>query len=1211
MSVETFHRAGQHVQSAHGRRAHLASDGSHLQGGMIALMPTAADAKRLAVGGGEKASELHLTLMFLGDDMSTWDDHAKDELVANLTSLSRELDGPITAKIFGVSRWNGKGDSPTWVWNVGHGNDGDSHALQTAHTLAIMALEHGHDHPDIPAQYEPWQPHICAAYTKESGLLKTLEQRLGEVTFDRLRVSFGDEDHDIPLESGLTAAAALRREPTPVEIQCGADFAGIHDDWERARDTTAAALEPVLAEWRASLRAQVMAHTAKDDPEALPELRVDTLKAEDLLRRAMLLHARRAGEACQREAESQGVTVPEWHLPEDEDAVTAAVGGRRLISSIAKATSDLMASTIVQSAKRKFSTLFHTAGSPEEIADQVDEVLAEDPGVQAAVGTAMSTAQNVGRQAVLEAAPPAQYYASEILDRNTCAPCKEVDGEDFETLALAIKAYPVMGYKDCVGPKYGNACRGLIVARWTAEPPAVVAHGDKSNPGYPLLHPGYAERAGEHSTLVRGSEANRQDKDDPLAYYTDTDRDDDQAEQDYDDESLFADYSSDGYSDEMATYLRTGEPDEDGVFDQDDLDKMRDAMDRIAERNVLAEPVSVFRIAPGDVYGDKQDGDTVHDDAFMSTTVYQAVTELYRGSEDDAVIRIDLPAGMHVIPHRHLNPFASAKGEVILPRGMTLRRKGTDGDVIVYEPVYSSRGAEDVVDDPTSGVLDDAVESGEEGGETAAAYHRPSETSGRPAGEEAVPVSTTVEELGGKPNPGTKKDKRLGENDPDKSKGKKMTLGEALEAELAAKAAAAPATDGTMTTASWKGPLCVEGKVTGDGREFCPGALTWADLPIPLRWNRVDSHGGEARTEAVNVGRIDKIYRDGDLIMGEGVLDLSDEDGRRVHGKIKNKMLRGVSIDADSISDADVEYVMPEDMPADMDAIDMLFMQPEKVVFNAGRIRAATLCDIPAFAEAYIEMTDEDGTIVASAADGAVILAEREVYVRGIDGLIAHGGPEWKPPAAWFADPKLSLPTGITVTDEGRVYGHAAMWGTCHIGHTDVCIQPPHEEIHPYYMTGEVTTAEGTPVSVGQITVGTGHASLSVGAQAAAEHYDHTGHAVADVAVGNDAHGIWIAGSIRPGADPKLIHELRAAGQVSGDWRRIGGKLRLVGLLAVNIPGFPVPKTSARVASGAQVALVAAGRPTVYHGQTGQDSETVPNLREQMARLYDEVHGKE
>jgi hypothetical protein len=402
-------------------------------------------------------------------------------------------------------------------------------------------------------------------------------------------------------------------------------------------------------------------------------------------------------------------------------------------------------------------------------------------------------------------------------------------------------------------------------------------------------------------------------------------------------------------------------------------------------------------------------------------------------------------------------------------------------------------------------------------------------------------------------------------------------------------------------TAPWRGPLAIEGQVTGDGREFAPEALTWAELPVPLRWNKEDSHGGEARTIAVNVGRIDKVWRDGSLIMGEGVLDLSDDDGRRVHAKIEGKFLRGVSIDADSIADADVEFVWPDDVNAgtsegdsEDDLFEMLFAQPEKVIFHGGRIRAATLVDIPAFAEAYIALLDEAGAVVAggtpvTAAELGTLQAAEQA-ARPLAPVTAAAAV-FRPPVDWFTDPGLSLPTPITVTDDGRIYGHAAQWGSCHIGQEDVCVQPPHEDAHPYYRTGEVVCADGSRVAVGQITVGTGHAPLHYGASPAAEHYDNTGAAVADVAVGNDAHGIWVAGAIRPGADPLKVYELQAAGQVSGDWRRIGGALRLVGLLGVNVPGFPVPKMRARVASGEPQALLAAGRPTVAWGRSQSDLE--------------------
>jgi len=525
----------------------------------------------------------------------------------------------------------------------------------------------------------------------------------------------------------------------------------------------------------------------------------------------------------------------------------------------------------------------------------------------------------------------------------------------------------------------------------------------------------------------------------------------------------------------------------------------------------------------------------------------------------------------------------------------------------------------------------------------------------------------------------------------------------------------------------WRGPLAVEGIVTGDGREFAPESLTWADLPLPLRWNREDSHGGEPHTVAVNVGRIDRIWREDDRIMGEGVLNLESEYGRTVHQMIRDKFLRGVSVDADSISDADIEFVWPEDETIgegeEDDYLSMLFAQPEKIVFHAGRIRAATLVDIPAFAEAYIELLDQEGSVIAGGdrfnpaevfgavsvhdtatseeswdgpanesrlpspltlnqaraayawfdsdrvEDGEIVkdacrFIHHEVSADGTPGAAnltacstgigvlngARGGttipsgdvqgvyehlaahlrdadreappltasgavvasvrPEWKPPVAWFQDPGLSVPTGITVDASGRLYGHAAQWGSCHIGYSNECVPVPREDSHPYFMTGEITTDDGSTVSVGQITVGTGHASMSSGSQAAASHYDNTGWAVADVVVGNDRHGIWVAGAIRPSADSDKVHDLRASGQVSGDWRRIGGQLRLVGLLAVNVPGFPVPRMCARVASGAIYSLVAAGRPTVARTR-GTEITEQQALRVLMNMLARRIKGGE
>jgi 2'-5' RNA ligase len=180
-------------------------------------------------------------------------------------------------------------------------------------------------------------------------------------------------------------------------------------------------------------------------------------------------------------------------------------------------------------------------------------------------------------------------------------------------------------------------------------------------------------------------------------------------------------------------------------------------------------------------------------------------------------------------------------------------------------------------------------------------------------------------------------------------------------------------------------------------------------------------------------------------------------------------------------------------------------------------------------------------------------------------------------PLEWFSDPKLSGPTPVTVTDDGRVFGHAACWGACHTGFADTCVTPPVENDYGYFTTGEVLTAEGHRVAVGQITLGTSHAATrGLSVSKAIDHYGDTGTAVADVTAGTDEHGIWIAGAVRPNVTSDHVHALRASA-LSGDWRRIGGNLRMVALLAVNVPGFPIPRVGTALAAGKQVSLVAAG----------------------------------
>lgn len=185
------------------------------------------------------------------------------------------------------------------------------------------------------------------------------------------------------------------------------------------------------------------------------------------------------------------------------------------------------------------------------------------------------------------------------------------------------------------------------------------------------------------------------------------------------------------------------------------------------------------------------------------------------------------------------------------------------------------------------------------------------------------------------------------------------------------------------------------------------------------------------------------------------------------------------------------------------------------------------------------------------------------------------------PPADWFTDPGLAGPTPLTITADGRVYGHVAAWKTRHVGLPGNITPPRSRSGYAFFNKGALQTAEGNDVTVGQITLAGGHAPIYADASRAVEHYDNTRSAVADVHAGEDKHGIWVAGAVRPGVDDTRLRVLRAS-VPSGDWRPINGNLELVAVCQVNSGGFPIARTMVASASGEVMALVAAGAQHMY-----------------------------
>lgn len=496
----------------------------------------------------------------------------------------------------------------------------------------------------------------------------------------------------------------------------------------------------------------------------------------------------------------------------------------------------------------------------------------------------------------------------------------------------------------------------------------------------------------------------------------------------------------------------------------------------------------------------------------------------------------------------------------------------------------------------------------------------------------------------------------------------------------------------------WHGVLAPEGVPSGDGRMFAPEALTWRDLPLPMKAMFIDDDGHKGSSISA---RIDRIWRDGNLIKAEGVFDFSEAGYESVR-MLAESMWRGVSVDVDQ-----AELAMEQD-------------QESTTVFSKGRISAATICAIPAFAEAFIalgtwadvEPQNHEETTPGNPGetDAAAETEEFDIpnprtmdgpgwitdpvpthrithywvngkgaakikwgvpgdfnrcrrqlvkYVQNPDwlaGLCAnlhyralgmwpgqegggkaggnhghagetvelHGDENAEMPsvvltasadmpvvsADYFRLPELEGPTPLTITDDGHIFGHLADWTTCHIGFPNECKTAPHSATdYAYFHTGEVMTDAG-PVAVGQITLGGGHASGDKGVKGAISHYDSTSSAVADIVVGEDAHGIVFSGKVREGIGPKVLHALRAAA-LSGDWRGVIAhgveNLELVAALAVNVPGFPIPRPRFSVENGRTLSLVAAGvvQPEVMldESETPERYARVQSLRSEIRAL--------
>jgi hypothetical protein len=178
-----------------------------------------------------------------------------------------------------------------------------------------------------------------------------------------------------------------------------------------------------------------------------------------------------------------------------------------------------------------------------------------------------------------------------------------------------------------------------------------------------------------------------------------------------------------------------------------------------------------------------------------------------------------------------------------------------------------------------------------------------------------------------------------------------------------------------------------------------------------------------------------------------------------------------------------------------------------------------------------------------------------------------------KPPLEWFETAESAEPTPLTFTAAGQVYGHLALWESCHTGFLNgafsECVKAPRSRTdYSFFHLGRLETQEGKDVAVGKLTYDTDHAPLTAGLQAASRHYDNTGSVGAFVRARDGKHGIWLSGVVRSDLSPEGLRDMRA-NPPSGDWRALNHNLELIASLSVPVPGFPVPRSQLALAASA------------------------------------------
>ena len=328
--------------------------------------------------------------------------------------------------------------------------------------------------------------------------------------------------------------------------------------------------------------------------------------------------------------------------------------------------------------------------------------------------------------------------------------------------------------------------------------------------------------------------------------------------------------------------------------------------------------------------------------------------------------------------------------------------------------------------------------------------------------------------------------------------------------------------------------IALIGSPTSDGRMLATNIdLSFRSFPLPLMWCKQSKQG---HTDSFTVGVIEEAHVEGANVVASGyMLNTPEADEAAL------EISHGVSNPSVDLANAEWAYTDAFGRELDESSLWTTIESGGEVfmTFSSAELIGTTLVATPAFdtkIKLNIDRASREVAIVASAARDF----QPTVYDKRL-----------------FDNPNLTGPTLPSIGEDGRIYGHLAVFGQCHRSiQTDCILVPRSPSSYSHFHTSPALRLDdGSRLPVGRLTVGTGHADPRLGAAPAAAHYDNTGACFALVRVGEDKYGVWFSGVSAPWATAEQI-EQGIASPLSGDWRDFGQGLDLIAALAVNTPGF-------------------------------------------------------